>query len=325
MLSKPTAIWETTLSVFFPASKTSASIGSRRVVISPSTPLRTFSRIRLFGGASGPGKTSSSYPFSRSRSNAGLPMSQVANILNFLLAMREFVPRFQLEVFEITLLADHRILDAFIANLEILAGPILDAVQSFIQVLHGISDAEAQVAFSKLSKRRTRQTSHTRLLQQSIRKYFRTQPGLPDIGKGIERARRNATTKAGNFVKALDKAITPSLKLGAHVFHGFLITLQGLQARYLGKGRVAGVGVGHQLGEVPGEIRAHHTIPQTPAGHGIALGKPIQHDGAVLPAIQRHNGEMFSVKDQPAVNFIGKHHGVAVANRRRNVANVLLA
>jgi hypothetical protein len=56
-------------------------------------------------------------------------MSQVANILNFLLAMREFVPRFQLEVFEITRLADHRILDAFIVSLEILAGPILNAVQ----------------------------------------------------------------------------------------------------------------------------------------------------------------------------------------------------
>ena len=60
MLSKPTAIWATTFNVPFPASKTSASIGSRSVVINPSMPPFTFSMIIFFGGASGPWKTSSS-------------------------------------------------------------------------------------------------------------------------------------------------------------------------------------------------------------------------------------------------------------------------
>ena len=60
MLSKPTAICATTLSEPFPASKISASIGSRSVVINPSMPLFTFSMISFFGGASGPWKTSSS-------------------------------------------------------------------------------------------------------------------------------------------------------------------------------------------------------------------------------------------------------------------------
>ena len=41
----------------FPASKTSASIGSRSVVINASMPLFTFSMINFFGGASGPWKT----------------------------------------------------------------------------------------------------------------------------------------------------------------------------------------------------------------------------------------------------------------------------
>ena len=60
MLSKPTAICATTLSEPFPASKISASIGSRSVVINASMPLFTFSIISFFGGASGPWKTSSS-------------------------------------------------------------------------------------------------------------------------------------------------------------------------------------------------------------------------------------------------------------------------
>ena len=54
MLSNPTAICATALSVPFPASNISASIGSRKVVIKPSMPLFTFSMINFFGGASGP-------------------------------------------------------------------------------------------------------------------------------------------------------------------------------------------------------------------------------------------------------------------------------
>src|SRR5437762_1421255 len=78
-LSKPTAICATTLSVPFPASKTSASIGSRSVVINPSMPLFTLSMINFFGGASGPSKTSRSYPRSLRRSSAASPMRAVAN------------------------------------------------------------------------------------------------------------------------------------------------------------------------------------------------------------------------------------------------------
>ena len=79
MLSKPTAICATTFNVPFPASNTSASIGSRSVVINPSIPLFTFSMINFFGGASGPWKTSSSYPRSRNRSSAESPIRAVAN------------------------------------------------------------------------------------------------------------------------------------------------------------------------------------------------------------------------------------------------------
>src|SRR5579859_526743 len=89
MLSNPTAICATTFSFPFPASNTSASIWSRNVVISPSTPDRTLSRITLFGGASGCGYTSTSYPRVRSKSMAS-PISQVANTRNFFSMTRTF-------------------------------------------------------------------------------------------------------------------------------------------------------------------------------------------------------------------------------------------
>jgi len=51
----PTANCATTLSVPAPAAKTSASIGSRSVVIRPSHARLHLSTIKLFGGASGRG------------------------------------------------------------------------------------------------------------------------------------------------------------------------------------------------------------------------------------------------------------------------------
>ena len=48
------AIWATTFNFPFPASKTSASILSRNVVINASIPLFAFSTINDFAGASGP-------------------------------------------------------------------------------------------------------------------------------------------------------------------------------------------------------------------------------------------------------------------------------
>src|SRR5215470_18081736 len=83
MLSKPTANWATTFSVPFPAPNTSASIGSRKLVISPSIPELTFSRISFFGGASGCGYSSTSYSRFRNKSSAS-PISQVANTRNLL-------------------------------------------------------------------------------------------------------------------------------------------------------------------------------------------------------------------------------------------------
>src|SRR5271170_6332889 len=83
MLSNPTANCATTFSVFLPASKTSASMGSRSVVIKPSMPDFTLSTIRLFGGATGSGYTSTLYPRLRSRSSAS-PISQVAKTRKFL-------------------------------------------------------------------------------------------------------------------------------------------------------------------------------------------------------------------------------------------------
>ena len=86
MLSKPTAICATIFNVPFPASKTSALIGSRSVVINPSMPLFTFSMINFFGGASGPSNTSRSYPRSRNRFSAASPMRDVAKTRNFSLS-----------------------------------------------------------------------------------------------------------------------------------------------------------------------------------------------------------------------------------------------
>jgi hypothetical protein len=42
-----------------------------------------------------------------------------------------------------------------ILQLQILVGPAANALERFVQVLHGVGNAEAQIAFAELAKRRT--------------------------------------------------------------------------------------------------------------------------------------------------------------------------
>src|SRR5580704_1697039 len=178
ILSKPTAYCATTFSVPLPASKTSASIGSRKVVISPSIPDFTFSTMRLLGGGSGLGYTSTSYP--RLRSNSiDSPISQVAKTRNFLLMIV-----FSLGGF------DQRKSAKICGLLQILLRPLIHSSQCLIQILQRISHAETQIALTIISKCRSRKTSHARLLQQRICQLFRLPSRLRDIGEYIKRAFR---------------------------------------------------------------------------------------------------------------------------------------
>src|SRR5215469_7153609 len=73
-------------------------------------------------------------------------------------------------------------------RLKVLPRPALDAVQRLIQVLHGIGDAEAQIAFAVGAEGGAGQAGYAGLFQQRIGHFLRGPAGLADAGEGVEGA-----------------------------------------------------------------------------------------------------------------------------------------
>src|SRR5258708_29332707 len=129
-------------------------------------------------------------------------------------------------------------------------------------------------------------------------------------------------SEPGNLVDSPYKAISALLELLAHVGHRVLLTTHGFNAGNLSKSGCAGIRIGHKPAKLQRQITAHHAVSKTPSGHGVGLGKPIQHDGAVFPAVDGHEGEVAAFKNQAAVNLVGEHHDVAVTDGSGQVENV---
>src|ERR1041385_3565926 len=101
-----------------------------------------------------------------------------------------------LDASQITRLPDYPITNF----LQILFRPALNPVQRFVQVLHGIGDREAQVAFSKRPERRTGEAGHAGIVEQRLSQLARFPSCLLDVGKCIKSAMRQPATEAGNLV-----------------------------------------------------------------------------------------------------------------------------
>ena len=74
-----------------------------------------------------------------------------------------------------------------------------------------------------------------------------------------------------------------------------------------------------------GQVRAHHAVTHTPTGHGIGLGETVQEDGAIFEARHRHDRVVLAIENQAAVDLVGEHHDVAIADGVGDVVNVALA
>jgi hypothetical protein len=104
-------------------------------------------------------------------------------------------------------------------SLQVLLCPGVDLVQSLVQVLHRIGNAESQVAFAKGAERRTCQARNPGIFQQNVGQFLGSPSGLGDIGEGIERAMRQTAAETGDLVQPGDKLVPPFVELIAHVLH----------------------------------------------------------------------------------------------------------
>ena len=93
----------------------------------------------------------------------------------------------------------------------------------------------------------------------------------------------------------------------------------------LGEAGGAGVRVSHEPGDVRREVGAHHAVAHPPAGHGVGLGETVEQDATLLHSVDRHDGVVLPLEDKAAVDLVGQHHDVAVADRARDALQVLFA
>ena len=135
----------------------------------------------------------------------------------------------------------------------------------------------------------------------------------------------HAAGKSGNLVQTRDHEVAAAAELGQHAVHRALVASHRLNARHLREAGGAGVGIGHQPGDVGCQVSPHDSIAHAPARHSVGLGKSIEQNGALLEAIHCHDGKMAALEDQTAVDLIAQHNEVAIADDARDFAHVALA
>ena len=69
-------------------------------------------------------------------------------------------------------------------------------------------------------------------------------------------------------------------------------------------------------------VGPHHAVTHPPTGHGVGLGKTIEQNATLLHTVERHDRMMLTFENQAAVDLIGQHHDVAIADRARDRLDV---
>src|SRR5271165_4082079 len=88
-------------------------------------------------------------------------------------------------------------------NLQILLRPLLNALESKLNVLDRIRHAEPQVALAKRPERGSRQRGHSCLFQQRVGQLLRRPARLLDIRKRIERALGQTARESLDLIDAI--------------------------------------------------------------------------------------------------------------------------
>src|SRR4029077_18049419 len=131
-------------------------------------------------------------------------------------------------------------------RLQILVYPSLDPIERFLDVLDGISHAEAQIAFTEIAKGSAGERGDASVIQKRVRKFLRWPAGLRDVWENVKRAMRQAAGETFNFVETADHHVASFLELVTHCIDRFLWPAQRFDARNLAEARGARARVRHQ-------------------------------------------------------------------------------
>src|SRR5579859_3732692 len=147
-------------------------------------------------------------------------------------------------------LADRSALISGNQRLKIFLRPAFNPAQRLVQVLHGVGNREAQIAFAERPERRAGKTGHSGVVQQCLRQLARLPARLPDVRESVKRSVRQPATEARDLVQSGDKLVAPRAELLAHVVNRRLVALDRLNTGHLGKCSAARIDIGHQAAKV---------------------------------------------------------------------------
>jgi len=161
------------------------------------------------------------------------------------------------------------------------------------------------------------------LFQKLCAELLTAHAGALDAGEGVERA---PGLEAGqtHIIEAAHYQTAAHIVLVPHPVDLTVALLQGGDGGVLAGGGSAHdsalVDLGHNFND---RLRAAG-VAQPPAGHGVAFGKAVHHDGALCHAGQGGNGNVRpQTVVQLCVNFIRQHHDIGAAQHLGHSLQIL--
>ncbi len=134
-----------------------------------------------------------------------------------------------------------------------------------------------------------------------------------DVREGVERAVRHPARDARQGVQAIDQRATRrarnSFTMASTASCG---PVSASTAGQLRERRGAADAVDDEPAEHRHQLRRHDRVAQAPAGHGVRLGEPIEHDGPLGHARQRGDRPELPVVLDAAVDLVREHDEVTL-------------
>src|ERR1035437_2199366 len=95
---------------------------------------------------------------------------------------------------------------------QVLAYPLFNSRQGFVQVLQRVGDTEAEIAFSVCAEGGAGEAGDTGLFEQRVGQFLGRPAGLRNVGEGVERAFGDTAGEAFDLVETGDEDVAAVLE-----------------------------------------------------------------------------------------------------------------
>jgi predicted AAA+ superfamily ATPase len=165
-----------------------------------------------------------------------------------------------------------------------------DALDGFLQVVHGGGEGDADAAFGAEGGAGHQGDA---VFQQvfaegqvvggrDLAGGVELADGRADVREGVEGAAAFYALHAGDGVEAVHHEAMAFPEGGQHGLDAGLVAVEGRLRRHLGDGGGVGGALGLDVVHGGDDVRRAGAVADAPAGHGVGLGHAVEHHGAVV-------------------------------------------